>query len=107
MNFLNRLKIDTKSALKCKRPIITSSTKNCIQQIQIHSKQDVIANFCQKFGCTESIAMNIYNKFPSLRPINAVKNETLQMLQDNISPQSIVENPSLVTMDIGMNFKCL
>lgn len=103
MNFLHRLKIGTKWTLKCRRSIITSSTVNCTQQIQIHSKENAIANLCQQFGCAESIATNIYNKFPSLRPINAINNETLQWLQDKISAQSIVENPSLVTMDVGMS----
>lgn len=62
-------------------------------------KKDIIANFCQTFHCSEDSANRIYDKFPSLRSIYAIQNDTLEILQSKLSAQSIVENPTLVAMD--------
>lgn len=64
-------------------------------------KSDVIANLREKLCCTEYVAKNIYSKFPLLRSIDVIKNDTLELLRSNVSPQSIVENPILITMDVG------
>ncbi|XP_055313465.1 uncharacterized protein LOC129574886 isoform X2 [Sitodiplosis mosellana] len=65
-------------------------------------KADVIANLSEKLCCTEYVAKNIYSKFPLLRSIDVIKNDSLELLRGQIFPQSIVENPSLITMNIGI-----
>lgn len=62
---------------------------------------NVIENFCRKFRCSEQSANYIYNKYPSLRSIDAIQNDSLEMLQNKLEGETILENPSLVTMDIS------
>lgn len=109
MNLLTRFSEFSLHCSKYSRLFIVNSVQvaQCVRRPQTTAtsslkKTDVIANICQKFNCTESSAKNIYNKFPSLRSINAIKNETLDLLRDNVSSQTIVENPSLVLMEVGM-----
>lgn len=75
---------------------ITTAQRNNIVAVV---KKDIIANFCQTFHCSEDSANRIYDKFPSLRSIDAIQNDTLEILQSKLSAQSIVENPTLVAMD--------
>lgn len=109
MNFLNNLRIGAKHIQKCRWSTITSSStvnfNNCKQMqttTSLCTQENIIAHLCQKFGCTEKIANDIYKKFPVLQSIDNIKNDSLQMLQNKISIQSIIENPLLITMDIGM-----
>lgn len=106
MNFVNKIKILTTINLKYRRSTqITSPVFRFIHRFQAASSQrsqnDVITNLCEKLCCTEDIAKIIYIKFPSLRCVDAIRNDTLKWLRDRITLQSIAENPSLVTMDIS------
>lgn len=65
------------------------------------SQNMVIGNLCEKLKCTEIVAKNIYDECPTLRSVDAIQNDSLQMLSKNLSLLSIVENPELVTMDLG------
>lgn len=69
------------------------------QRNNIDVKKDIIVIFCQTFHCSEDSANRIYDKFPSLRSIDAIQKDTLEILRSKLSAQSIVENPTLVTMD--------
>lgn len=64
-------------------------------------KSDIINNLQKAFACSTSIAQKIYDQFPSLRSVDAIKNDTLQFLRSKVSSESIVENPLVVTMDAG------
>lgn len=98
--------------LKCilkSKNIISSQSVQFVRYFQITTtqrnntvavvKKDIIANFCQTFNCSEDSANKIYEKFPSLRSIDAIQNDTLDILRSKLSAQSIVENPTLVTMN--------
>lgn len=95
-------------SLKYRTPNVTSlPTLHFAHQFKtattLLSKDKVIANLCEKLCCTECVANDIYNKFPSLQLADAIKNDSLKILQDQVSLQSIVENASLVTMDTSKN----
>lgn len=112
MNLLNSLRIITVQSLKCKRSILTSSSVEFAHQFQtaasLFNKEEILANLREKLCCTEFIAKRIYNKFPSLRSLSAINDDSLKMLRDKVSAQSIVENPSLLTMDVGKDkYFCL
>lgn len=105
MNLLNSLRIVTVNSLKCKRSILTSSSVKFVHQLQTAAstlnEETIVTNIREKLCCTEDTAKSIYKKFPSLRSIDAIRNDSLEMLREKVSLQSIVENPSLVTMDVG------
>lgn len=106
MNFINKYKNVTAITSKCRALILTTSPSvQCIHQFRAttpqRNKNNVLTNLCEKFGCTEDIAKDIYIKFPSLRSYDAIRMDSLELLREQISSQSIVENPSLVTMDIS------
>lgn len=69
-------------------------------------KADVVAHLSEKLCCTEYVAKNIYSKFPSLRSIDVIKNDTLELLRSKLSPQTIIENPSLITANISEIENC-
>lgn len=72
---------------------------------QQQQKADVIANLSKKLCCTEYVAKNIYSKFPLLRSVDVINNNSLDLLRSNFSTQSIIENPLLISTDVGeMNF---
>lgn len=64
-------------------------------------KVNIILNLRKTFSCSEYTAQNIYNQFPSLRAIEAIKCDTLEYLRSKVCLQSIAENPLLVLVDIG------
>lgn len=64
-------------------------------------KADIITNLSEKLCCTENVAKNIYIKFPLMRSVNLINDETLTFLRTKVSPKSIVENPTLITTDVG------
>lgn len=108
-------KISTQS-LKCVRLLNVTLLQNVqlIRRLQNETlqrdnavKEDIIANLCKKLRCSEYSAKHIYKEFPTLRSIDAVKNDTLEMLENKLSAESIVENPSLVTMDISKKMQYL
>ncbi|XP_031619216.1 uncharacterized protein LOC116338226 [Contarinia nasturtii] len=64
-------------------------------------KLDIIKNLQKNLGCSIDVATNIYSKFPSLRSLDAVENDKLKLLRfKNVSAETIVENPSLLTSEI-------
>ncbi|XP_031640728.1 uncharacterized protein LOC116352346 [Contarinia nasturtii] len=92
---------------KCIRPVISVylQVKHMVHQQQRTATSDsiadlVIENLSRKLCCSEDIAAKIYNDFPTLRQINAIKTDTLEVLRSNLSAKSIFENPSLLTTDI-------
>lgn len=68
---------------------------------------NVIANFCRKLRCSEQSAKYIYNEYPALRSIDAIRSDTLEMLQSKLTAETIVENPPLVAMDISERMQYL
>lgn len=68
-------------------------------------KADVIANLSEKLCCNEYVAKNIYNEFPLLRSVDVINNNSLELLRSQVSAQSIIENPSLITMNTGNVFQ--
>lgn len=69
--------------------------------VALPSQSIVINNLCEKLKCTEIVAKNIYDDCPTLRLIDAIQNDSLQMLRTKLSSLSIIENPELITMDLG------
>lgn len=64
----------------------------------------IISNLCEKLHCSEIVAKQIYKKYSPLRSINSIQNDSLRMLRAKLSTLTIVENPLLITMDIGKKF---
>ncbi|XP_031621664.1 uncharacterized protein LOC116339767 [Contarinia nasturtii] len=77
-------------------PIIVQFFQSVAEQPK---KVDIIENLRKKFQCSTTIAENIYNEFPSLRSVDAIKNDTLEFLRSKVSRESIIENPRLATLD--------
>lgn len=69
--------------------------------VSIPNQSVVITNLCEKLKCTEIVAKNIYDNFPTLRSIDAIQNDSLQMLSTQLSLLSIIENAELITIDLG------
>lgn len=65
-----------------------------------------VANLCDKLKCSQVVAENIYDKYPTMRSVDAIRSDSLQMLSEKLSLLSIVENPELITMDCG-NMNCI
>lgn len=114
MVLLNKFRPFALHNIKCIRCTILTlpRTIRFIHQLQTAASQqqkaDVIANLSKKLCCTEYVAKNIYNKFPLLRSVDVINNNSLDLLRTKLSPQSIIENPSLISIDVGeMNFVCI
>lgn len=105
MNLFKSLKIVTVNSLNCKRSILTSSSVEYAHQLQsaasLINKETIVSNIREKLVCTEYAAKSIYEKCPTLRSMDAIKDDSLEILREKLSLQSIVENPSLLTMDVG------
>lgn len=111
MILLNKFRPIALHNIKCIRCTILTlpRTVEFIQQLQTaalqQQKANVIANLSKKLCCTEYVAKNIYSKFPLLRSINVINNDSLDLLRSQLSSQSIIENPLLISIDVGeMNF---
>lgn len=108
MSFLYNLRVVPICHLLQKVSTITSSPANvqCVHQFQtastVFNKTAVVTNLCEKFCCAENVAKQIYDKFPSLRSLDAIKQDSLHLLREKVPLQSIVENPVLVTINISM-----
>lgn len=104
---MNILKLISVQPLKC-RPFTPLPLKNfgfpCrwkATSVRLPSQSIVIANLCEKLKCTETIAKDIYDKCPELRrSIDAIQNDSLQILSKQLSFLSIIENPELITVDL-------
>lgn len=69
--------------------------------VALPSQSIVTVNLCEKLKCTEIVAKNIYDSCPTLQSIDAIQNDSLQMLRTKLSLLSIIENPELITMELG------
>lgn len=107
MNILAKLRLVSAHSLKC-RPFALPPLKTVkfsyrwkATHVRLPSQSIVIANLCEKLKCTEIEAKNIYDKCPELRPIDAIQDDSFQILSKKLSLLSIIENPELMTMDFG------
>lgn len=67
----------------------------------------VIQNICLILPCSEQTALNIYQKFPSIRSVTALSRikQNIQLLTDNgVSKELIADNPFLLNLEIGSHF---
>ena len=109
MNTLNKLRIISTYYSKC-RPFVLVPLKTEFSyrwktiSVPITGDNNVIANLCEKLKCMEFIAKTIYDKCPTLRSIDAIRNDSLLELSTKLSLLSIIENPELMTMDLGKIF---
>lgn len=106
MNFLQRSHQIAVNSAKYLRVAVQTSSHVVYIQTKTSNEDHVIANIRDKLCCTEDIARNIYSKFPSLQTTTAIKNDSLKLLRSKIAEQSIIENPSLVTMNRGEFAEC-
>lgn len=106
MNFLKKFHQIAANNSKYLRPTVLTSSHVAHIQTKMPCEEDVIANIRDKLCCTEDVAKNIYTKFSSLQTTSAIRNDSLEFLRSKVAEQSIIENPSLVTMDRGEFFDC-
>lgn len=89
---------------KCVRPYLRTVLFIQHQHCGAASKMPkiiIVETFRQKLNCCEKIAENIYTEYPSLRNIDAIKDDVLQFLHSHFSKKSIYENPFVLTMNVG------
>lgn len=110
MNLLNKVKLFSAHYYTCK--IVASAPLKTVHCLPYRLKATsgpvpcqniVVANLCEKLKCTESIANTIYDQYTTLRSIDAIQNDSLQLLRTKLSPLSVIENPELITLDFGEN----
>lgn len=101
LNRLNRLRLVSVNCSNCKTfKSVQLPYRWKTTSVRLPSQHIVISNLCDKLKCTEIIAKNIYDKCPELRSIDAIQNDSLQMLSKKLSSLSIIEHPELVTIDL-------
>lgn len=104
-NILNKLRLVSAHCSKC---IALKSVQFPYRwkssTVAIPEQSVVISNLCEKLKCSEVVAKNIYDGCPTLRSIDAIRNDSLQLLCTKLSLLSVVENPELMTIDVGKNF---
>lgn len=99
---LNKLRLVSVHCSKCRvLKSVQFSYRWKSATVTLPNQSIVITNLCEKLKCPEIVAENIYDKCPTLRSINAIRNDSLQMLCTKLSLASIVENPELITMNFG------
>lgn len=101
-NLLNKLRLVPVLFPKCSAlRSIQFSSRWKSTGIALPNQNIVIANLCEKLKCSEIVAKTIFDKCPSLRSVDAIRNDSLQLLSTKLSLLSIIENPELLTMDFG------
>lgn len=101
-NILNKLRIVSVHCSKCRTlKFVQFPYRWMTTTTALPSQSIVIADLCEKLKCTEIDAKIIYDNCPTLRSIDAIQNDSLQMLCTKLSLLSIIENPDLISMDLG------
>lgn len=67
--------------------------------------QFVLKNISSMLSCNEQTALNVYEKFPSIRAVaelSRMKQNIMVLTNNGVSKQIIGENPFLLNLELGI-----